>query len=368
MGKSVPPSTDKLQVIDLVRTFSILSVLACHLVGIAPSGSSFQWLWKPFSVNGVYGVCVFFVVSGFLITRLIDGKNNQLFDPGVRSFYVRRVARILPLLIIHVGIGAYIVHNVTHFQTLFWISIFTFFFNWFQAFYPNPMPGIYWGLLWSLAVEEQFYFFYPMVLKNIGRLKTFVSLLLGIIVFGLLWRSGMLMYPSKGRDFFYKTSFGAFDQIAFGILLYMASKRFRNCLSTHKTFSILLCGVGISLLIGVYFFTNMNERIMDDIYGPTLVALGAFSFILGGLHLNFFESKYLSFLSWTGKFSYGIYLFHPLIYSRFFYPFIYYPFLRNQNIFIVFSIFAILSTGIMAASYYLFEMPVNRFIRYAFQQ
>ncbi len=330
------------------------------MYGTTPPGPAFDWFWKPFSGNGVYGVCVFFVISGFLITRLIDGKKDLLFTPRFKEFYVRRAARILPLLILHISIGAYIVHNVTHFEPLFWVSILTFTFNWYQALHPNPVPGLYWGLLWSLAVEEQFYLFYPMALKSLGAFRRLIYFGLGIVLLGIFWRGTFLFFPGENAIFFYKTSFGAFDQIALGVLLYLASKRYRYYLLTHKNASALLCAAGALTVVATYLFTNSNVQ-SDDIYSPTLIALGAFLFILGGLHLSLFESKFWTPLTWPGKYSYGIYLFHSLIYF-----FIYSQLLQHLNTLLAFFLFAAIATAVMALSYRLFEMPTNKLVRKLF--
>ncbi len=358
--KKTPKAPEKLQVVDLVRTFSILSVLAYHLYGTASPGPPFDGLWKSFSGNGVYGVFVFFVVSGFLITRLIDGQRGLLFSPRFKEFYVRRAARILPLLFLHVSIGAIIVHNVTHFEPLFWISIFSFTFNWYQALHPNPVPGLYWGLLWSLSVEEQFYLFYPLVLKALGRARRLVYFGIGIVLLGVLWRGTFLLFPGKELLFHYKTSLGAFDQIALGALLYLASKKYRPYLLAHRNVSAWLCAAGALVVAGAYQFTNTNVQ-ADDIASPTLVALGAFLFILGGLHLPLFESKFWIPLTWPGKYSYGIYLFHSLIY------FLIYPrLIQGQNTLVAFFLFALISTAVMALSYRFLEMPANHLVRKLF--
>ncbi|HTC19996.1 MAG TPA: acyltransferase [bacterium] len=360
MEKSASSHLGKLQVVDLVRTFAILSVMAYHMYGMAPPGPPLIWFWQPLAENGVYGVWIFFVVSGFLITRIIDGGEDKLFKPNFKEFYVRRAARILPLLFLHILVGAYMIHNVTQFGLLFWASLFTFTYNWYQAFFPNPVPGLYWGMLWSLSVEEQFYFFYPPLLRRLGRQKKLLIFMLSFIVIGFFWRSGFLLNSAESPIFFYKTSFGAFDQIAIGVLLYLAVKRYRAYLSAHQGLGFFLCALGLLITAGTYFFTNSNKQV-DDIYSPATVAVGTFLFILGGLHLPFFESKYCRFLTWTGKYSYGIYLFHSLIYY-----FIYTSLLKDRNIVVAFAIFATMSTIIMAFSYHLFEVPTNRFIRRIF--
>ena len=358
--KAIPGLADKLQVIDLARTLSILSVLAYHLYGMPPASTFFQWFWKPFSGNGVYGVFVFFVVSGFLITRLIDGRQNGLFKPRLKEFYVRRAARILPLLLVHVSIGAFIVHGLTHFEPMFWVSILTFSFNWYQALHSDQIPGLYWGLLWSLSVEEQFYLFYPLVLKILGKPQRLVIFLAGVIVFGLVWRSGWIPLSVPGSFFYYKSSFGAFDQIAMGILLYLASQKYGPYLKARPGVSALFVAVGGALLVGTYGWTDAGLS-HDTVYSPTLVALGAALTLLGALHLPIFESKSWVFMTWPGKFSYGIYLFHGLIYYL-----IFYPLLQKQSTVVAFFLLAVISTGVMAISFYFFELPVNRWVRRLF--
>jgi peptidoglycan/LPS O-acetylase OafA/YrhL len=75
----------RLQVIDLVRAFSILAVLAhhlgCYYISKQSQSSFLAYLWFRFMINGSFGVTMFFVVSGFVITRLIASQPDGLFNP-----------------------------------------------------------------------------------------------------------------------------------------------------------------------------------------------------------------------------------------------------------------------------------------------
>lgn len=267
----------KLQILDLLRGFSILSVLAVHLQVLRPSPSNplLRSLWEHFSIPGFYGVTIFFVISGFLITRLIDQNLNGLFHPDIRGFYTRRAARILPLLGVIAIVGWGIIrfssvstpqfesvfhHAGADFDGLFWVSIAAFCFNWFRILREHlpPLVGLHWDVLWSLSIEEQFYLCFPLalvLLKNQSKLVVFLAsfIVLGPVVRGIAFHinpySFLLVYTN---------SFACFDSIAFGSLLYLAVKRFTPRLSQNRGFSAFLCGSGALMAVAVYVFSRIT--------------------------------------------------------------------------------------------------------------
>ena len=167
-----PEKDEILPVIDLARTLAIFLVVQMHLILSTlvrpPSNPLILQFWLALARNGVYGVFLFFVVSGFLITRLLDRMPGGLFGASPRRFYVRRLGRIVPLFLfsIAIGLAIYFLAPLNQkgwivgfampnaFNTLFWLSVFTFTFNWLGALGEGLFfgTGFHWDLLWSLSI------------------------------------------------------------------------------------------------------------------------------------------------------------------------------------------------------------------------
>lgn len=87
----------KWQIVDLVRSFCIVAAMAVHNYSNIPFSHRWaSWLWGRFCFNGIYGVFVFFIVSGFLITHVIDQAPGGLFEPKILRFYVNRAEEFGP--------------------------------------------------------------------------------------------------------------------------------------------------------------------------------------------------------------------------------------------------------------------------------
>ena len=280
-------------------------------------------------LNGRYGVTCFFFISGFLITRILAGSHGDFSKTDLKIFYTRRAGRILPLLFLTVLVGTYFhyfplslgehmkLYDVWKLEPgpgwSFWTSLFTFTFNWFLILKANTSSiGIYWTLLWSLAVEEQFYLLYPLVTKNLGNHKKII-LFLSLVVFSAILFRGVVFWV-KGDDVNWgaTASFAAFDQIAVGGLFYFLWKKtgfeLKSRLGLAWTFLFLGLGI-IGTLFGLTSFDNGAQRILV----PTLLASGCGLFVLGGMALPAFTRSFWRLVSWPGHLSYGCYLWHPTL-------------------------------------------------------
>lgn len=147
---------------------------------------------------------------------------------------------------------------------------------------------------------------------------------------------------------------GAYCQIAIGALLYLTTKYYGPYFSKRKIMSFVIMLMGLCILMPVYFCEL--ERLNNY-----LIATGVYLFLLGGIHLPFFQLKSLKIFLSPGRYSYGNYLLHIVI------PFMIHSFLWNLNIVVAFVVYTVVATALAAVSFRFFEVPANRFIRKLFE-
>jgi len=177
------PSLSYMPALDGVRAFAVLGVMAFH------SG-------VPFLPAGFLGVDAFFVLSGFLITSLLLGEWAKSAGIGLRRFWARRARRLLPaLLVVIVFVAVYARFAVPAgtypglrgdaLSALFYAA------NWhFIAvggnYFVQTGPVSLLTHTWSLAIEEQFYVLWPLIVLGLLRLTRSLRVLLGVCVVGAL--------------------------------------------------------------------------------------------------------------------------------------------------------------------------------------
>jgi len=208
-------SLRRLPCLDGWRCISILLVLLNHsrqLPGYDSSWDAFV-RWLP---DGRFGVEVFFVISGFLITFLLLKEKEKTGSVSLKMFYIRRALRILPayfaFLIVLLGLCYFTMLKIS---PSCWISLLTFTAN----FFTSPWICLH---LWSLSVEEQFYLLWPLITYLfLGGKKSFKKLMLALmiaIVLAPIFRIYGYMHPES--LLFYKNSFFLYwDSLAIGCTL-----------------------------------------------------------------------------------------------------------------------------------------------------
>jgi peptidoglycan/LPS O-acetylase OafA/YrhL len=365
----------RVPVLDFARFASIFVVMGGHFFphwiasGYPPL---LQKMIVTTFLNGTYGVTCFFVVSGFLITQMLAGPGEDLSRIDLKAFYVKRAARIFPLLFLFVLAGLaleglrpffderlqrYDVWNIdSGFGWGFWSSLLTFNFNWFVVAKDGVGIGTHWVLLWSLAIEEQFYFFYPLALKSLKKRRRAVPFLAGVVLAAVLFRCLAFFCWKADPRFLQESSPGAFDQIAMGGILYFLRERFRGQLDRRPGVSRLLFLSGAALGLATYYGTSVDNA-GEAVLVPTFLAAACALTLLGGLHLPVFRSTWSSVLSSPGKLSYGFYLWHPTI------TFLLLPLLVRIG---GLGALAFLTAGVWAfcaLCYKYFEVPVNDRVR-----
>tara|TARA_A100000164_G_scaffold279856_1_gene252080 strand:+ start:44 stop:2008 length:1965 start_codon:yes stop_codon:yes gene_type:complete len=288
--------------IDGLRAIAVLSVIINHFN-------------KDILPSGYLGVDIFFVISGYVITASLVRRENKNFLDYIISFYERRIKRIIPSLTIFVVITSIIIcifnpfpiFNLrTGFASLFGVSNILLFISSDGYFTPssnlNPFTHT-----WSLSVEEQFYFFYPLLAWFTGysRNKKNSYLLLSIILLILSISSLFLFvyYYPKNQNAAYFLMPNRFWEISAGCLTFIGiSKKLKiikyvKNLNSNYIFILLISSFFIPLK-GALFATLVVVLLTS----LTIISIKSEDFIYG-----FLTNKYILKI---GLLSYSLYLWH----------------------------------------------------------
>lgn len=297
--------------VDGLRAIAVLSVVLFHLgIGVLP--------------GGYVGVDIFFVISGYLISKIIYSEVEQKTF-SIANFYVRRARRIVPGFLSVVGVSflaAYLMlypselvsfSNSVVASTLFSANIY--FYSTLNYFSPsaNEIPLLH---LWSLGIEEQFYIFFPLIVIGcaaVGR-KVIPLVVVGLLLVSLVLSQKIL--STDPTESFYLLPFRAFE-LLIGSFIALPSTRFKK----SKVVSVMMFGVGIlALTYPICFYDN---SVAFPGVAAALPCVGAALIILASEQTTFLSrtlgSRPLVFI---GKISYSLYLVHwPLIvFARRAYP------------------------------------------------
>lgn len=388
LARQVKPTTtpigsdERIPIVDLVRLVSILLVFAVHLEGahltLAHASTELNAALTYVVRNGVYGVSMFFVVSGYVITRSVARRHPDLATLDLRNFYVRRASRILPTLLLSTALGIaclatfavgktrvpYCFHNPRAvYDAPFWISIFTFSFNWLRIARRGVTQtfGLHWDVLWSLAIEEQFYLVYPLALRALRIRRSIVLVLALIVAIGPCARM-VSTAIDPGFLFSFTNSFVCFDLLAIGALLSFALEGLPDPAAGSPTRRAVEGAIGLAalgVLVLVYRFTFLGDD-SDRAWAPTAIGLSVAVFLGAGIRAGWCTSRLMRAIVYPGQLSYGAYLLHPLV------LFAAWRVVRNRTSFTALAIFAGLTLLVALVVYRAFEKPVSALVRRRF--
>lgn len=289
--------------IDGLRFFAVFGVLIFHFKAL--DFPCFNWI--PFG----YGVDLFFVISGYLITKilLVNKEKIILKDTSIKkvliAFYFRRSLRIFPIY--YLTIFYLLVINFQNTREV-WLWLVTYTTNFYISL-DHPYIGSF-NHLWSLAVEEQFYLIWPFIILIIPK-KNIGITIISLIIFSLLFKIFFF------KLFGFKTALNAlpiscFDSLGFGALVAYLSIYKNNILSKINSIKFL---IPISFTTFLYF-TVINKDFISVITVNSNFLFSVFAFFViskasqdkfGIIIKYILENKYIVHF---GKISYGIYLYH----------------------------------------------------------
>lgn len=332
--------------IDGLRFIAIVAVLLHHLASI----------FSTYIDLGYFGVDLFFVISGFLITSiLLETKEN--FKLTYLNFLARRSLRIFPLYYFALLLLVIIGHPVV-LREIGYLLSYTFNYRFPLIEEANPV-----GHFWSLAVEEQYYLFWPIIILGLkNHLKVLISIVILMIIFAYAQISfsiipSISIYNYTGLP----TRMGSLGLGSLGAMLFLKPKGWFIFILKSKSIEYGM------FLIWLFAIWTLN---------PFLMGLGSLFLVLkaaeDSFHFQFFN-KLLShkFILHIARISYGIYVYHIIV-NYYFTPYIFDPIWNQLNFqtlgkfsilkyhswLIKLPLYTLITIGIAELSFCYFERPL----------
>ncbi len=243
------------------RAISIAVVLVAHSFSLAGCPAALQWVAVNLIDYGNLGVRFFFLISGFLITWLLIVEYDQTGQVSLKHFYARRVLRIFPVYFAFLFV-LMLLQLFTPYQqnAITWIGNLTFTTNFIEDAASSRS-----GHLWSLAVEEQFYFVWPTIFLLAGvasRLRRAWGILSIPILTAPIFRiiGDKHLYPSILAPFFnFCPTFNFYDSIAIGCLCaILFARRHLWVQRNFERWSTPLIVGGIILILAPDIFSKLH--------------------------------------------------------------------------------------------------------------
>lgn len=316
----------RLKYIDGLRAFAVLPVvLAHHSIYLVPTA---------------FGVTLFFVISGFVITKLLLSEFAVTGGFRVKAFFARRALKILPPFLVAISLPTFLLWRIEKFDIAAVFSQHFFFYNWFQIFNldiaaPKPTGNaVLRGsqVVWSLAVEEQFYILLAILwfvlsrrISAVRSLRiTFLTAFFGSI-FIRAWIVNFGDYERSGAEIIARVIWGTdcrLSGIALGGLLAISVAKEPPLISksnwlveTIQKYSRFFFIFGLSLIPATAVTHRLLSQNFNDIFDLTFQELAAYLLIATGLTQTGWPKIIRSVvesrpIQKIGLASYSIYLIH----------------------------------------------------------
>jgi len=370
--KNVPNHSDEstselrhMPQLDALRVFAVVGVLIQHYWGPLP------FILEKLNL-GFLGVRLFFVLSGFLITSILLGCRDVADKTGynrgfyARQFYIRRLLRIFPIYYLVVA-AALIVNLQPAREIAVWLISYTS--NIYVAIHEHWIEQL--GHFWTLAVEEQFYFAWPWFVLFVPR-RMLPWMTIVIILLGPLYR---FYAASNGPDAFTARvdtigtfTLACFDTLGTGSLLAIMYHSDHPREKIHRYLSRLVLPVGIIATLFLYglLYYGFNWKV-HLIFADLSVAM-IFCWLVSAASLGF-KGVLGAVLEWqplvyTGKMTYGIYVYHNFIPLLFAVTFKRLGLEYSMNGPFNFALASLTTWMVAALSWHLVEQPINGVKRY----
>ena len=306
-----------LRSLEGIRAYAFLLVFAVHFTGTNLNILS-RWSWRaPWLLAcqiSYAAVPIFFALSGYLITGiLVDTRSRESY---FKTFYARRALRVLPLYYVTLaGLGVFLVHRNFHF-----LARHVLFLVYLQNFWPscaiyNLGSSVYIGHLWSLAVEEQFYLIWPLIIWVLPQRRDLLVFCYAAIALVFVLRFFWPFFSLSSGAAYENTLFRS-DALMMGAVLALHERGPMSNLSKLRRPAAILGSAGVLILATralVYGQSLPYDYFGIAISTPVLSVIGASIVVLaitpGTLVHQVSEAGWAVSL---GRMSYALYVLHQL--------------------------------------------------------
>jgi peptidoglycan/LPS O-acetylase OafA/YrhL len=303
-----PTGTDHVRTLDGLRGIAVLLVLWEHTGSATGLVAAVKRRMDP----GFVGVDLFFVLSGFLITRIL--LSDKARGMRLRSFLVRRFLRIFPIYYLTIAAvalyapGAYLLYCLGYLG------------NFYFAYHPEHLPLHH---TWSLSVEEHFYLLWPLAVYRLPfpaarRLARWGILPSAVICALLLWRFGG---PVTGHQLIYMSTMTRAGSLALGASFAFDEERIRGDGRYALRLAGALAVVAALMVPASLAVRDAGKLLCLLVFHGATSGLGVLATVrLAGAEARWpLLSRALGdgFLPFVGRISYGLYIYHYPIYTAF---------------------------------------------------
>lgn len=338
--------------IDALRAFAVLLVVVAHAgIGhIVPGGS---------------GVTIFFSISGFIITHLLIKEKARSGRFSVGAFYRRRFIKIAPPFFVLIGIPTVVYSLWNHIDWAAFGSQVFFAYNWIKyQGHHDVLPGS--EVVWSLAIEEQFYIGFALLWIVAVRSSRWRTWLLAIASFAILYSTLMRFFlaGSEGMaDRIYYGSDTRLDGIAWGVVTAVLYHYWSNksegkegsdrLITSPWVFIAAIALYVISLLIRDEWFRETLRYTFQALATCVVILFGIMPG-RGPVRALFFRFSKIRIVNLIGAASYSIYLVHLIVDA------ILRPYVQSMPLGLRVVLLTLLGTGVGVLAYACVEVPAHK--------
>lgn len=295
--------------LDGLRAVAVLSVIAYH--------DNYAW-----AKGGFLGVDTFFVLSGFLITTLLVLEFRRGSTVGLAAFWTRRARRLLPALLLVLAFVAFYTHFAVvpwerngirddMFASLFYVANWRFIFDQ-QGYFTLFSAASPLRHMWSLAIEEQYYLVWPLIVLACLRIgRGSARVLTAVCVVGAaasIVAMRLRFHPGDPSAAYYATDARA-HSLLIGALLAIGLLAWKPGASARRALAYAAMPAALVVLAALHFTSGTGANYYRG--GSALFAIVVAVVIAGALQSGPLATA-LSVrpLAWIGRISYGLYLWH----------------------------------------------------------